>query len=112
MTRIFLSHSSKDNPEAIALKRWLVAQDPPLAKEIFLDLDGCAGIPPGVKWKDALRLASHRAEAVVCLLSESWESSTECTTEFRTAENLGKRIFPARLEPATGRGMTRDWQFV
>ena len=65
-----------------------------------------------MKWKDALRLASHRAEAVICLLSASWEGSTECTAEFRTAENLGKRIFPARLEPETGRGVTRDWQFI
>ena len=47
MTRIFLSHSSKDNPQAIALKQWLVVQNPPLAKEIFLDLDGAAGIPQG-----------------------------------------------------------------
>jgi hypothetical protein len=42
----------------------------------------------------------------------SWEASTECNTEFRTAENLNKRIFCARLEPSTGLGITRDWQWV
>jgi hypothetical protein len=30
-SRIFLSHSSKNNREAVALKPWLVDQDPPLA---------------------------------------------------------------------------------
>ena len=30
-SRIFLSHSSKDNREAVALKQWLVDQDPHLA---------------------------------------------------------------------------------
>jgi hypothetical protein len=30
-SRIFLSHSGNDNREAVALKQWLVDQDPPLA---------------------------------------------------------------------------------
>src|SRR5690242_15232294 len=47
MSRIFLSHSSRNSPEAIALKRWLVEQEPGLAEEIFLDLDRDAGIAPG-----------------------------------------------------------------
>jgi hypothetical protein len=34
-----LSHSSLDNRQPIALQRWLIEQDPPLANEIFLNLD-------------------------------------------------------------------------
>jgi hypothetical protein len=35
MSRVFLSHSSGDNREALALKVWLSEQRPELANEIF-----------------------------------------------------------------------------
>ncbi|MCP9623035.1 TIR domain-containing protein [Nocardia otitidiscaviarum] len=110
MTRIFLSHSSKDNAEAIALRQWLIEQDPSLAEDIFLDLTRETGIPAGVRWKDALVRANERCEAVICLLSADWLASRECAVEYRTAENLGKRIFSARLEPLTDTDITREWQ--
>ncbi|MFE3257849.1 TIR domain-containing protein [Nocardia sp. NPDC059091] len=110
MARIFLSHSSRDNRQAIALKAWLVEQDPALVDEIFLDLDPDTGIAPGVRWKDALVRATSRCEAVICLMSETWDSSAECRTEVRTAENLNKRIFAVRLEPFVSRESTREWQ--
>lgn len=117
MTRIFLSHSSKNNAQAIALKKWLVQQDPPLAQEIFLDQDKQAGLRAGTKWLDALRQASNRAEAVICLLSAAWEASDECKREFHYAEILQKRIICARIEPTDPRrsnasDITRDWQRV
>jgi WD40 repeat protein len=111
MSRIFLSHSSRNSSEAIALKRWLVEQEPGLAEEIFLDLDRDAGIAPGEQWKRALRQANERCEAVICLLSTQWESSSECLAEFRTAETLGKLILCARLEPLDNRGITGEWQY-
>ncbi|WP_242702223.1 toll/interleukin-1 receptor domain-containing protein, partial [Arthrobacter cavernae] len=110
MPRIFLSHSSKDNRQAMALKRWLVEQDPGLADEIFLDLDPATGIAAGERWKEALRRANERCEAVICLLSANWEASRECLAEYRTAENLGKLILCARLEPDADGGITGEWQ--
>lgn len=110
MSRIFLSHSSRDMREAIALKRWLAEQDPPLANEIFLDVDASSGLQTGTRWKEALRRANARCEAVVCLLSANWEASHECKVEYRTAENLNKQIFCARLEPSTGDDLTSEWQ--
>ena len=110
MSRIFLSHSNADYRKAVALKTWLVQQDPPLANEIFLDLDQRSGIQVGVRWKDALRQASTRCEAVICLLSANWAASRECGTEFRTAENLNKLIFCPRLEPSSADDMTAEWQ--
>ena len=47
MARVFLSHSSSDSREAVALKRWLVDAEPGLANEIFLDLDRNTGIRTG-----------------------------------------------------------------
>lgn len=112
MSRIFLSHSSLDMRQAIALKRWLAGQDPPLANEIFLDVDVDvdAGLRTGTRWKQALSRANARPEAVVCLLSANWEASHECKGEYRTAENLNKQIFCARLEPSTGDDLTSEWQ--
>lgn len=111
VSRIFLSHSSKDKREAIALKSWLAEQNPPLANEIFLDVDPESGLRAGTRWKDALRRANARCEAVVCLLSANWEASHECKVEYRTAENLNKQIFVARLDTTTGDdNMTSEWQ--
>ncbi|MGA5463845.1 eIF2A-related protein [Mycobacterium sp. NPDC050041] len=110
MSRIFLSHSSLDAREALALKRWLVGQEPPLATDIFLDIDPEVGLRPGERWKDRLQQASARCEAVVCLLSANWEASHECKTEYRVAENLNKQILCARIEPSVGDDLTSEWQ--
>ena len=112
MSRIFLSHSSRDNRQAIALRQWLIDQDVRLADEIFLDLDASAGIRSGTRWKEALRQASTRCEAVICLLSGNWLSSPECRTEYRFAEYLNKRIFSARIGALTGEDPTAEWQQI
>lgn len=112
MPRIFMSHSSLDNRQSIALRQWLIEQDPPLADEIFLDSHRDVGIRPGERWKDALRQASASCEAVICLLSANWEASAECKTEYRFAEYLNKRIFSARIGPLNGEDPTREWQRI
>jgi TIR domain len=109
VSRIFLSHSSHDNAEAITLRHWLIQQRPDLAGEIFLDLDPATGIQAGTRWKDALRQANSRCEAVICLVSQHWQGSHECQAEYRTAETLGKQILVARLEPVEA-DITREWQ--
>src|SRR4029077_11605141 len=42
--------------------------------------------------------------------SKHWEASRECQTEFRYAENLGKTIVCARLEPVPDTNITSEWQ--
>jgi hypothetical protein len=34
-----MSHSSRDSRQAMAVKVWLIEQEPGLAEEIYLDLD-------------------------------------------------------------------------
>ena len=109
MSRVFLSHSSRDSRKAIAVKRWLVEHQPGLADEI-LGSDPHAGFRPGERWKEALRQASARCEAVICLLSKHWEACHECATEFRYAETLNKTIVCAGLEPIPDTGITSEWQ--
>jgi hypothetical protein len=109
LSRIFLSHSSANNREAIALKQWLAKQNPRLANDIFLDTDLGTGVHIGQRWREALNQAAARCEGVVCLLSTNWESSEWCRWEYTYALELGKRIFVALLEPDTGAEML-DWQ--
>ena len=92
------------------MKKWLIEQEPGLAEEIFLDLDPHTGIHPGELWRRALKQANDRCEAVICLLSKHWLNSHECEVEFRYAENLGKTILCARLEPVPDTNITSEWQ--
>ena len=110
MSRVFLSHSSRDNRHAIALKRWLEQAEPGLAGEIYLDLDPQTGIRTGARWTEALWQANARCEAVICLLSSNWAASAECRAEYRQAEGMHKPIFCARIEPFAEEDVTRAWQ--
>ena len=94
----------------MAVKAWLIEQEPGLAEEIYLDVDPHTGIRPGERWKQALQQANARCEAVICLLSKHWEASPECQTEFRYAETLNKAILVARLEPVPDTNITSEWQ--
>jgi WD40 repeat protein len=107
---IFLSHSSRDDRAALALKRWLVEQRPELANEIFLDIDPQTGLRLGGQWGSQLVTSNSRCEYLICLLSKGWLESRECTVEFRTAEGFGKRILIARLEDTVESDITSHWQ--
>jgi hypothetical protein len=98
LSRLFISHSSKDNVAAIAFKQWLGTIGWP-AEDIFLDLDS---IGAGERWKDALNKANARCESVVLLASPDALSSPECVAEVRKAEDFGKEIIVVLL---------RDLQF-
>jgi WD40 repeat protein len=110
MSRVFLSHSSRDSRYAIALKRWLEQTEPGLAGEIYLDVDPETGVQTGARWTEALWQVNARCEAVICLLSGSWATSAECRAEYRQAEGMHKPIFCARIEPFAEEDVTRTWQ--
>jgi formylglycine-generating enzyme required for sulfatase activity len=93
MARVFVSHSSKDNLQAMAFQRWLEANG--WAKDdIFLDLHG---IGAGERWRDTLRKANSTCEAIILLASPDSLGSVECQKELELAEALGKVIVPAIL---------------
>jgi formylglycine-generating enzyme required for sulfatase activity len=113
VSRIFLSHSSANNAEAVALCDWLKEEG---WDDIFLDLDPERGIKAGEQWEEALRNAADRCEAVLLLVSKAWLSSEWCRDEFKLARHLRKRLFGVLIEDiATGDLlplMTREWQMV
>ncbi|MEA2897583.1 MAG: hypothetical protein QOJ84_3198 [Bradyrhizobium sp.] len=113
MSRIFLSHSSKNNDSAVALRDWLAEQG---WNDVFLDLDPKRGIAAGDRWERSLNQAALRCEAVLFLVSRAWLSSDWCLKEFHLAHRLNKRLFGLLIEdisisdlPAT---LTGAWQLV
>ena len=96
MSRIFLSHSSTNNAEAVALRDWLA--DNGWKDEIFLDLDPRRGIAAGERWERKLHEAANRCEAVLFLVSKAWLGSGWCLKEFHLAHSLNKRLFGVLIE--------------
>lgn len=95
MARIFVSHSSINNAEAVALRDWLADQG---WNDLFLDLDSERGIAAGERWERALSEAASRSEAVLFLISRHWLASEWCLREFDLAVKLNKRIFGLLIE--------------
>ncbi|MEO0668231.1 MAG: TIR domain-containing protein [Pseudomonadota bacterium] len=113
MTRIFISHSSKDNAAATALDGWLRSSG---WDQVFLDFDPERGIAAGERWEEALTKAASRCEAVVFLISRNWLDSSWCTREFNLARRLSKRLFGVLIEDIAisdiPSGFTSCWQFA
>ncbi|MEQ9316834.1 MAG: TIR domain-containing protein, partial [Henriciella sp.] len=97
MSRIFISYSSTERNEALAIQRWL--EDNGWDDDVFVDVDPQFGIAGGSSWREALRAASNRCEAILLLLSRNWLASKSCWSEFVLAEKHGKPIIPIKIDP-------------
>jgi hypothetical protein len=86
MPHLFISHSSKDDLAAEAMRIHLV-QRGWNRKEIFLDFS-VEGISAHEKWKASLAEANSGANALLCLASPDWLASRESQVERRVAETL------------------------
>ena len=86
MSRIFLSHSSRNNAEALAIRQWLATQG---WNDVFLDIDPIRGLVAAERWQKALNAAIGRCRAVIFLLSPEWRASEHCFSEFNLADHIG-----------------------
>ena len=113
MSRIFISHSSANNAEAIVIQEWMAEHG---WDDVFLELDPARGLKGGQRWPDALKRAAERCELVVFLVSPEWARSKWCVAEFQMARSFNKRILPAVIEPTPLADlpveMTAEWQVV
>ena len=113
MSRIFLSHSSKDAAQAMAVKAWMAEQG---WDDVFLDLDPEGGLVVGERWQEALKQAASRCELVVFLISPDWAKSRWCLAEFLLARQLNKRIFGVIIAPTPEDDLPvelrAEWQMV
>src|SRR3984957_6940961 len=73
VSRIFLSHSSANNAEAVALRDWLKREG---WDDVFLDVDPDRGIAAGERWERALNQAANRCEAVLFIVSRACSPRT------------------------------------
>ncbi|WP_173012834.1 toll/interleukin-1 receptor domain-containing protein [Niveispirillum sp. SYP-B3756] len=109
MARIFISHSSRDNAEAAALKQWLGEQGFDLT---FLDFDEDSGIPPAANWEQTLYREVERSQAMLLVLTPNWMASKWCFVEFAQARALGKKVFPILHTPTGEQLVGQDLQRI
>ena len=113
MSRIFLSHSSANNIEAVALRDWLNREG---WNDVFLDIDPDRGIAAGERWERALNEAANRCEAVLFVVSRAWLASGWCLKEFNLAHRLNKRLFGLLVDDLAPAdlpvNLTSTWQLV
>ena len=113
MARIFISHSSANNAEALAIAKWLGEQG---WDDVFLDIDPQRGLIAGERWQNALKSAASRCEVVVFILSPAWVNSKWCLAEFLLAKQMNKRIMGVLAEKtdisALPVEMTAEYQLV
>jgi hypothetical protein len=113
MSRIFLSHSSANNAEAVALRYWLNREG---WNDVFLDIDPDRGIAAGERWERALNEAANRCEAVLFVVSRAWLASGWCLKEFNLAHRLNKRLFGLLVDDLAPAdlpvNLTSTWQLV
>lgn len=95
MSRIFLSHSSRNSSEALAIRDWLASEG---WDDVFLDLDPERGITAGERWERALTREANRCEAVLFLVSKQWLASEWCLREFHLASKMSKQVFPLLID--------------
>lgn len=98
MSRIFISHSSKDGFATVAIGDWLKEEG---WDDVFLDVDPDRGMHAGERWERALYDRTSECEAVLFLVSRNWLSSEWCRREYDLARKLNKRVFIVMIEDMT-----------
>ncbi|MEJ8848531.1 TIR domain-containing protein [Variovorax rhizosphaerae] len=96
MGTIFLSHSSRDDAAASALRVWLEAEG---HQAIFLDHDAADGLIGGTPWEERLYTELRRCRALIALVDEAWLNSPWCVAEANHAQALRKPVLPLTLRP-------------
>ena len=61
MHRTFISHSSRNNAQALAIAEWLAEEG---HQDLFLDIDPERGLLPSQKWHDEFLRRALVSEAV------------------------------------------------
>lgn len=111
--KIFISHSSVNNAEALAIHDWLVEQG---WGDIFLDLDPKRGLVAGDRWQAALKSAAEQCELILILISPDWAKSRWCLAEFLLAKQMNKQILGVLVQPTPIEDLpvelTAEWQLV
>jgi hypothetical protein len=109
MRRIFISHSSRDNGAAEALKVRLQAHG---YKSVFLDFDPVDGIPAGRDWERELYQRIRSCQVMIVVCSRDSMSSRWCFMEITHARALGKPLLALKIDDCELDGVLSDSQAV
>jgi hypothetical protein len=111
--KIFISHSSANNAEALAIHDWLAEQG---WGDVFLDLDPKRGLVAGDRWQAALKAAAEQCELILIVISPDWAKSRWCLAEFLLAKQMNKQILGVLVKPTPIADLpvelTAEWQLV
>jgi WD40 repeat protein len=111
--KIFISHSSANNAEALAMHDWLAEHG---WGDVFLDLDPRRGLAAGDRWQAALKAAAESCELILILISPDWAKSKWCLAEFLLAKQMNKAILGVIVRPTPLADLpvelTAEWQLV
>ncbi len=91
MTKLFISHSGRDNALCRKLKGVLQRCG---YDSVFMDIDPEQGIGPGLDWQLKLWQELQGCAAVVAVNTVHWRRSRWCFAEIVVARSLGKALFP------------------
>jgi len=111
--KIFISHSSANNAEALAIHDWLAENG---WGDVFLDLDPRRGLVAGDRWQAALKAAAEQCELILIVVSPEWARSKWCLAEFLLAKQMNKQILGVVAKPTPIAELpvelTAEWQLV
>ena len=96
MARVFVSYARADSACAEQLHGWLKED----GHEAFLDQERDDGILPGEDWERRLYKELRRADAVVCVVTDSYVTSVWCAAEIGAARALGAELLPVQFSAA------------
>jgi hypothetical protein len=111
--KIFISHSSANNAEALAIHDWLAENG---WGDVFLDLDPRRGLVAGDRWQAALKAAAEQCELILIVVSPEWAKSKWCLAEFLLAKQMNKQILGVVVKQTPIADLpvelTAEWQLV
>ncbi|EIV94529.1 WD40 repeat-containing protein [Frankia sp. QA3] len=108
MARVFVSHASSDAELADRIYRMLAD----LGHRAFLARDIRTGIRPGDVWKERLHQELRAADAVICVVTEAYNTSPWCAYEIGIAHEVGSLLLPLRAQPGVTSPLLDDRQHV
>jgi hypothetical protein len=109
LSRIFISHSSRDNEFAQGLKQRLSAQG---HTSVFLDFDPADGIQAGRQWERELYQQVRNCQVMIVVCSRASMSSRWCFMEMTHARALGKPLLAVKVDDCELDGVLTDRQVV
>jgi len=110
MSRIFISHASKDNLITEDIRQRLEA----VGVSLFLDFHREEGIAAGEDWEKSLYRGLENCDAMIIVCSDSSMASMWCFAEVVHAKSMGKTVIPILIEKCKIHGILNrhhriDW---